>query len=82
MDLDRRTVFELSIAAFVIVVFTGGAYYVSSAYASPGNGTNESIPPSVQPEGGLALVAVIAVFILVVAATGLFMYWQDFDDDE
>ena len=81
MDLDRRTVFELAFAAFIIVAFTAGLYVVSETYASSDSG-NSSVPPSVQPEGGLALVGVIAAFILVVAVAGLVMYYQDFDDEE
>ena len=83
MDADRKTVFELAAAAFIIVAFTGGAYVVSRTYGVPGNGGgNSSVPPAVEPTGGLALVGTIAAFILVVAVIGLFMYLQDFDDEE
>ena len=81
--VERRTVAELVISAASILVFIAGAYVVSSTYAAPRNSSfNGSVPPSVVPEGGLALVGVIGLFIVVVAVAGLFMYSQDFDDDE
>ena len=80
--VERRTVAELSIAALAIGVFIAGSYIVSSTYAAPANATNNaSVPPSLVPEGGLALVGVIGAFVLLVAAAGLLMYRQDFDDD-
>jgi len=82
MDVDRRTVVELAVSTFIIGVFTAGAYVVSQAYASPRNGTvNSSIPPAIEPVGGLALVGTLVLFILVVAASGLFIYSQNFDDE-
>lgn len=82
MDVDRRTVVELVVSTVVIVAFTAVAYVVSRTYAAPANATsNASVPPAVEPAGGLALVGTIALFILVVAAAGLFVYAQDFDED-
>jgi hypothetical protein len=81
--VERRTVAELAISGISILVFIAGAYVVSSTYAADRNSSfNGSVPPSVVPEGGLMLVGVIGLFILVVAVAGLFMYSQDFDDDE
>ncbi|MEF8853203.1 MAG: hypothetical protein V5A44_03770 [Haloarculaceae archaeon] len=81
--VERRTVVELTISAVAILMFIAGSYVVSSTYAAPRNSSfNGSVPPSVVPEGGLALVAVIGVFIVVVALAGLFVYSQDFDDEE
>ena len=81
--VERRTVAELGLSALAIVVFVAGSYVVSTTYAAPQNATaNASVPPSVVPEGGLALVGVIGAFVLVVAVAGLFMYRQNFDDDE
>ena len=82
MDVDRQTVLELAAGVFIILAFTAGAYTVSLTYAADGNDTaNSSVPPAVGPDGGIALVATIAGFILVVAAIGLFMYSQNFDDE-
>jgi len=82
MDVDRKTVVELAASTFVIVAFTAGAYVVSQSYASPRDpGANSSVPPSVEPAGGIALIATIALFILVVAVVGLFVYAQDFDEE-
>jgi len=81
--VERRTVAELVLSAVAIVVFIAGSYVVSTTYAADRNATsNASVPPSVLPEGGLALVGVIGGFVLVVAVAGLFMYWQNFDDDD
>lgn len=81
--VERRTVAELVISAGSILVFVVGAYVVSATYAAPRDPTyNGSVPPSVLPEGGLPLVGVVGLFIVVVAVAGLFMYRQDFDDDE
>jgi hypothetical protein len=80
--VERRTVVELAISAVAILVFIAGAYVVSSRYAAPQNSSfNGSVPPSVVPDGGVALVGVIGLFIVVVAFAGLFMYSQDFDDE-
>ncbi|PSP31984.1 hypothetical protein BRC64_07960 [Halobacteriales archaeon QH_10_67_22] len=82
MDVDRKTVVELAVSAFIIVAFTAGVFFVSRVYADPDNATtNSSIPPSILPDGGLALVGTIGVFVLLVAGIGLFMYSQDFDED-
>jgi hypothetical protein len=82
MDVDRQTVVELTVSAFVLVVFTATAYVVSGTYAAPRNATtNASVPPAVDPSGGLALVGTIGLFILIVAVAGLFVYTQDFDDE-
>lgn len=81
MDVDRRTVIELTIAVLIIVSFTAAVYYVSGAYAAPDNGTNGSVPPSLEPAGGVALVATLGLFIVLVGVAGLFVYRQDFDDD-
>lgn len=83
MEMDRKTVFELAAAVFIILSFTAGVYAVSQSYADTGNETtNSSVPPAVSPEGGLALVGTIAAFILLVAAVGLFMYTRDFDEED
>jgi hypothetical protein len=80
--VERRTVVELGLSALAIVVFIAGSYLVSTTYAAERNATsNASVPPSVVPEGGLALIGVIAAFVLAVAVAGLYMYRQNFDDD-
>jgi len=82
MELDRRTVVELAVSVLIILAFILGAYVVSSTYASPTDGsTNSSVAPSITPDGGIALVAMISGFVLLVAVVGLFIYWQDFDED-
>ena len=81
MEIDRKTAVELAVSAFVIVAFTAGAYVVSLTYASPTNGTtNSSIPPSVTPDGGVALVGTIAAFVLIIDVVGFEMYRADFED--
>lgn len=81
MDVDRRTVTELTIGALVLLTFTAAAYVVSGEFAAPRNGTNASVPPTIEPTGGLALVGVIGGFVLLVAVAGLYIYSQDFDDE-
>jgi len=80
--VERRTVTELALSTLAVVVFIAGSYVVSATYAAPQDPTsNASVPPSVLPEGGFALVGVIGGFVLVVAVAGLYMYRQNFDDE-
>ncbi|WP_415379468.1 hypothetical protein [Halosimplex sp. TS25] len=82
MEIDRKLAAELAVSAVSVVVFVGAAYYVSSNYTTPGNATNNgSASPVLQPEGGLAMVGVIGLFVLVMAVAGLIMYRADFDEE-
>lgn len=42
---------------------------------------NSTTAPSIQPEGGLAMVGVIGLFVVLMAGAGLIMYRLDFDDE-
>ena len=80
MEIDRKLAAELAVSAVAVVVFIGAAYVVSSSYATPGNVTNNgSASPVLQPDGGLAMVGVVGLFVLVMAGAGLVMYRLDLD---
>ncbi|WP_459193567.1 DUF7472 family protein [Halosimplex sp. J119] len=82
MEIDRKFAVELAVSAVSVVVFVGAAYVVSSNYAVPGNATNNgSASPILQPDGGLAMVGVIGLFVVVMAVAGLIMYRVDFDEE-
>ncbi|WP_123535346.1 DUF7472 family protein [Halosimplex salinum] len=82
MEIDRKLVAELAVSAISVVLFVGAAYVVSQNYAIPGNGAgNGSVSPALQPEGGLAMVGVIGLFVLLMAVAGLIMYRADFDGE-
>jgi len=77
MDLDRKTVTYLTVSGGVLVVFVAAAVFVSQTYAT-GNGGGTTAP-SIQPEGGLAMLGVIVLFVLLMAGVGLFVSRSDLD---
>jgi len=82
MEIDRKLIAELAVSAVAVVVFIAAAAYVSTNYAVPGDPTgNGSASPVLQPDGGLAMVGVIGLFVVVMAIAGLFMYRADFDEE-
>ncbi|MFB6141702.1 MAG: hypothetical protein ABEJ26_14855 [Halosimplex sp.] len=82
MEIDRKFAAELAVSVASVVVFVVAAYVVSWNYATPGNATgNGTTSPALQPSGGLAMVGVIALFVVVMAAAGLIIYRGDFGEE-
>lgn len=73
MDVDAEMVRQVVLSAAATAIFIGAAAVVSSSYGETATGTDLS------PTGGLALVAVLGGFILVMALAGLWLERQDFD---
>jgi Na+/H+ antiporter NhaC len=82
MEIDRRLVAELAVSATAVVVFVGAAVLVTGEYAAPTNSSSNATAPSLQPDGGLAMVGVVVLFVVVMGAAGLVMYSLDFDDED
>jgi hypothetical protein len=81
MDVDRKTVAELGLSTVVMAVFVAAVFVASGRFAAPATpGANESVPPVLDPQGGLAVVAVIGLFVLLMAVMGVWMYRADFDE--
>lgn len=71
--VDTETVFQIVISIFSVLGFIAGMVFVSQAYSTNGD---------ISPDGGMALVGAMVAFILVMAAVGLWMSQQDFDDED
>jgi len=73
MEVDAEMVRQVALSAAATAVFIVAAVVVSSSYGDTAAGTDLS------PTGGLALVGVLAGFILLMALAGLWLERQDFD---
>ncbi|MFB6087391.1 MAG: hypothetical protein ABEJ85_02625 [Haloarculaceae archaeon] len=80
MELDRKTVAEVALAGGSLVAFVGAVFVVSSAFRGSANETvGNGTAPTLSAQGGLAAVALVGAFVLLMGAVGLYMYRQDFD---
>ena len=69
MDIERETALQIVVSTVGVVDFIAAAVYVASAYSVDGNLT---------PEGGIAVVGAIGVFLVVMLVAGLWLERQDF----
>jgi hypothetical protein len=69
MPLDRETVTQVGLSTVAVLLFVAGSAYVSTMY-----GTNGSL----SAEGGVAIVATIAGFILLMLVAGLWLERREF----
>ncbi|ACV47123.1 MULTISPECIES: DUF7472 family protein [Halomicrobium] len=69
MSLDRETVTQIALSAVAVLLFIAGTIVVSTNYGANGDLTQE---------GGIALVAAIAAFVVVMLAAGLFLERREF----
>ncbi|MBO4247809.1 MULTISPECIES: hypothetical protein [Halomicrobium] len=69
MSLDRETVTQIALSAVAVLLFIAGTVVVSTNYGANGDLTQE---------GGIALVAAIAAFVVVMLAAGLFLERREF----
>ncbi len=73
MEFDEETIRQILLALGVVVAFVAGLVGVSQSYGTNGTTLSET--------GGLAMVGLLAGFILLMAAVGLWLERQDFDSD-
>lgn len=69
MEIERGAIAEALIGAGALVVFVAAVYWVSQTYA-----TNSDLGP----QGGLAVVGSIALFIVVLTIAGFWLDRQEF----
>jgi uncharacterized membrane protein len=75
MDVDRELVYQLVFSAGAILLFVAGAMFVSTFYGSTSTDSGITIGPT----GGIALVAVVAAFVILMALAGSWLETQEFD---
>ncbi|WP_224270459.1 DUF7472 family protein [Haloprofundus salinisoli] len=63
MELDGETLREIVVSVIAVSLFIAAALYIGTAYG----GSN------LDPTGGLALVASIALFVVLMAIVGVFL---------
>jgi len=71
MDLDQETVRQIVVSVVAVGLFVGAVVVVGTTY-----GDTDTIGPT----GGVALVALIALFIVGMGGAGLWLARQDVDD--
>jgi len=69
MDIERRTIVEAGIGSGAVVLFITVVYGASQTYSTNGNLT---------AQGGLAIVAAVAAFVIVLSLAGYWLSRQDF----
>lgn len=63
MDIERETLVEIAVATVAVVLFVGALVVVGTTYGAP----------DLSSEGGIALVAVIFGFVLLMTVVGVFL---------
>ena len=69
MEIEREAVVQVVISAIALVTFVAATVYVATAYATNGGLT---------PQGGVALVGAIGLFVVVMLGAGLWLERQNF----
>jgi len=69
MPLDRETVMQITLSTVAVLLFIAGSVYVSLNYGTNGN---------LSQEGGVALVAAIAAFVVLMLGAGLWLERKEF----
>ena len=69
MSLDRETVTQIVLSFVAVLLFIAGSIFVSTNYGANGDLTEQ---------GGVALVATIGAFIVVMLAAGLYLERREF----
>ncbi len=73
MEVDPEMVRQIVLSAGAVALFVVAAVFVGRTYAGSAPGTD------LAPTGGLALVGVLAGFILLMTLAGIWLERQDFD---
>jgi len=69
MSLDRETVTQIVLSFVAVLLFIAGSIFVSTNFGTNGDLTEQ---------GGVALVATIGAFIVVMLAAGLYLERREF----
>ena len=69
MSLDRETVTQIVLSFVAVLLFIAGSIFVSTNFGRNGDLTEQ---------GGVALVATIGAFIVVMLAAGLYLERREF----
>lgn len=69
MPLDRETVTQIVLSFVAVLLLIAGSVFVSTNYGTNGNLTQQ---------GGVALVATIGLFVVVMLAAGLYLERREF----
>jgi len=73
MELDEETVKQVLLALGVVAAFVAGLFVISQSYSTNGTTLSET--------GGLAIVSLLAGFIVLMAVVGFWLERQEFDSD-
>jgi polyferredoxin len=68
MEIEREAILQVIISAISLVTFVAATVYVAMTYSANG---------SLTPQGGVALVGAIGLFVIVMLGAGLWMERQD-----
>lgn len=69
MDIDRETIVETTAAVVPVVIFIGLLLFLGSAYTEGDDLTST---------GGLAVIGLLALFVVGMAAVGYFLATTDY----
>jgi hypothetical protein len=69
MELDAETRMQIAVSLVGVGIFIAAATIVSMMYRTNGH---------IDPQGGMALVGVLLLFIVVMGAAGLWLAHSDF----
>ncbi|MDG5777469.1 hypothetical protein VB773_04280 [Haloarculaceae archaeon H-GB2-1] len=69
MEIEREALVEAGIGAGAVAVFVVAIYVISQSYATNGD---------LLPQGGLAIVGSIALFVVVLTLAGFWLEQQEF----
>jgi len=77
MELDRATIAQVVVSVIAVAMFVAGLVVISTMYGSDSGGQVD-----ISPEGGMALLGLMAVFIFVMPALGYMVERMKTDEDE
>jgi len=77
MELDRATIAQVVVSVIAVAMFVAGLVVISTMYGSESGGEVQ-----VSADGGLALIGLIAAFIIVMPALGYMVEQMKSDEDE
>lgn len=73
IELERDTVLEIVAAVVPVALMIAALAMIGTTYDS-----SETLPP----DGGIAVLGAIAVFVVVMSAVGLLLSWLKSGDDD
>jgi uncharacterized membrane protein len=76
MELDRATIAQVVVSVIAVAMFVAGLVVISTMY---GSDSGEGV--QISSEGGMALLGLMAVFIIVMPALGYMVERMKSDED-